>query len=119
MDDQISQQLQQKLVEFQQLQKQAQTIAQQRLQFELQLKETEKALAELSKLKDNDVYKSVGAFLIKSETEDVKAELEERKETFEVRVKSFKTQEERYTEKLKSMKTDIESQLKGFTPTAG
>ncbi len=116
----IPQELEQQLVQFQQLQKQAQTIAQQRIQFEIQLKETEKALGELEKLGEKpEIYKSVGAFLIKSEKEPVKSELEEKKETLGVRIKTFKSQEEKFTEKLKTMKAEIEGQLKGFTPTAG
>jgi prefoldin beta subunit len=117
---QIPKEMEQQLVQFQQLQKQAQTFAQQRLQFEIQLKETEKALSEIEKLEAKpEIYKSVGAFLIKSEKEPIKKELEEKKETLGVRIKTFKSQEEKYTEKLKTMKTDIESQLQGFTPTAG
>jgi prefoldin beta subunit len=117
---QIPKQLEQQLVQFQQLQKQAQTFAQQRLQFEIQLKETEKALSEIEKLGAKpEIYKSVGAFLIKSEKEPIKKELEEKKETLGVRITTFKSQEEKYTEKLKTMKTEIESQLQGSPPTAG
>ncbi len=109
--------LEKQLYEFQQLQKQAQTIASQRLQFELQLKETEKALKEIDTLgPDPEIYQSVGAFLIKAEKEPVKKELEEKKETLEVRVKTFKNQEQKYTEKLTTMKTEIEGQIKGYTP---
>ncbi len=117
---QIPQKLEQQLLQFQQLQKQAQAIAQQRLQFEIQLKDAEKALEELEKAKlKAEIYKSVGAFLIRADKEDIKKELEERKETLQIRIKTFKSQEEKYTEKLKEMKADIEGQLKGFTPTAG
>jgi prefoldin beta subunit len=117
---QLPKNLEQQLLQFQQLQKQAQTISQQRLQFEIQLKETEKALSELGKLGEKpEIYKSVGAFLIKAEKDPVEKELGEKKETLEVRIKTFKSQEEKYTEKLKSMKAEIESQLQGFTPTAG
>jgi len=116
----MPQELEQQLMQFQQIQKQAQTIAQQRLQFEIQLKETEKTLNELEGLGESpDIYKSVGTFLIKSKKEPLTKELKERKETLAIRIKSYKSQEDKVTEKLKSMKTDIEKQLKGFTPTAG
>jgi len=117
---QIPKQIEQQLMQFQQLQKQAQTVSQQRLQFEIQIKETEKALGELEKLTDNqDVYKSVGAFLIKTDSEPMKTELAEKKETLEIRIKTFKGQEEKITEKLKSMQSEIEGQLKNITPQAG
>lgn len=118
--NQIPKGVEQQLMQFQQLQKQAQTIAQQRLQFEIQLKETEKALQELDKLGEKpEVYKSVGAYLLKSEPAPVKQELEERKETLGIRITSFKKQEEKYTEQLNKMKTDIEKQLQGLNPAAG
>jgi len=118
---QIPKDLEEQLIQFQQLQKQAQGISQQRLQFEIQLRETEKALGELEKLgEDAEIYKSVGAFLIRSEKEPAKKELEERKETLQVRIKTFKNQEEKYTEKLRAMRAEIENRLKGATsPTAG
>jgi prefoldin beta subunit len=116
----IPPQLEQQLVQFQQIQKQAQTIAQQRLQFEIQLKEAEKALNELTKLGEKpEIYKSIGALLIKSDKEPIKKDLEEKKEALEVRIKTFKSQETKITEKLKTMKAEIESQLKSFTPAAG
>ncbi|RMF88839.1 MAG: prefoldin subunit beta [Methanobacteriota archaeon] len=116
----IPKNLEQQLLQFQQVQSQAQAIVQQRLQLELQLRETERALEEMAKLDEKaEVYKSVGAYLIRSEKEVLTKELEEKKETLEVRIKTFKKQEEKYTEQLKSMKTDIEGQLKGFQPSAG
>ena len=117
---QIPKEIEQQLMQFQQLQKQAQAISQQRLQFEIQIKETEKALAELGKLGETqDVYKSVGAFLIKTGAEPVKTELEEKKETPEIRIKTFKGQEKKITEKLKTMQTQIAGKLKGYTPQPG
>ena len=117
---QIPKEIEQQLMQFQQLQKQAQAISQQRLQFEIQLKETEKALGELGKLGETqDIYKSVGAFLIKTDAEPIKTELEEKKETLGIRIKTFKGQEKKITEKLKTMQSEIEGKLKGYTPQAG
>ncbi len=69
---QIPKEIEQQLIQFQQLQKQAQAVSQQRLQFEIQLKETERALGELEKLSEtHEDYKSVGPFLIKTDAEPV------------------------------------------------
>ncbi len=111
--DRLSPQLKQEILQIQQLQQQAQVMVQQRLQMELQLKETEKAVEELSKLKDtSEIYKNIGTLLIKSEKKDVSEELAEKKETLELRIKTFKKQEERIEGKLKEMQTKIQDALK-------
>lgn len=111
--DRLSPQLKQEILQIQQLQQQAQVMVQQRLQMELQLKETEKAVEELSKLKDtSEIYKNIGTLLIKSEKKDVSEELAEKKETLELRIKTFKKQEERIEGKLKEMQTKIQKALK-------
>ena len=87
--DRLSPKLQQELLQFQQIQQQAQMIVQQRLQMELQLKETEKAIEEVSKLKGTpEIYKNIGPLLIKSSKKDVSEELAEKKETLELRIKT-------------------------------
>ncbi|MFQ6136180.1 MAG: prefoldin subunit beta [Candidatus Hydrothermarchaeales archaeon] len=111
--DKLSPRMRQQLLQFQQLQQQGQMIIQQRIQMELQLKETEKTLEEVSKLgKSSEIYKNIGALLIKSEKTSVSEELEERKETLELRIKTLKKQEERIQQKLKEMQAKIQEDLK-------
>ncbi len=118
--DRLSPQLKQEILQIQQLQQQAQVMVQQRLQMELQLKETEKAVEELSKLKDtSEIYKNIGTLLIKSEKKDVSEELAEKKETLELRIKTFKKQEERIEGKLKEMQTKIQDALKTQSSALG
>jgi prefoldin beta subunit len=107
--EQLSPQLQHQLAQFQQLQQQAEAIATQRLQMELQLKEVTRALEEVQKLgEDAEVYKSVGNLLIKSEKGNVEAELKERKETLELRINTLKRQEEKVTSRLKELQAKIQ-----------
>lgn len=118
--DRLSPQLKQEILQIQQLQQQAQVMVQQRLQMELQLKETEKAVEELSKLKDtSEIYKNIGTLLIKSEKKEVSEELAEKKETLELRIKTFKKQEERIEGKLKEMQTKIQDALKTQSSALG
>ncbi len=118
--DSLSPQIQQELMQFQQLQQQVQVLAQQRMQMELQLKETEKAIEELSKLKGKpEIYKSIGTLLIKSDKENVSTELAEKKDTLELRIKTFKKQEERLQEKLKEKQAKIQEALKSQSPILG
>ena len=67
----VSPQLKNQLVQFQQLQGQLQAIANQRMQVELQLKDIESTLEELGKFSDSaELYKNVGSLLVKAEGKD-------------------------------------------------
>lgn len=111
--EQIPPRIQNQLLQFQQVQQQAQAIATQRFQLELQLKEVERSLGEVSKLDNKaEIYKSVGAILIRSNTPAIKEELVEKKETLELRIKTLKRQEEKIQQRLKEMQDKIREELK-------
>ncbi len=106
----LPKELQHTLAQFQQVQQQAEAIATQRLQLEVQLKDVEKALEEVEKLpEDGEVYKVVGNLLVKSEKGKVEAELRDRKETLELRVKTLKKQEEKVATRLKELQQKIQA----------
>ena len=121
--EQLPPQLQHQLAQFQQLQQQAEAIATQRLQMELQLKEVTRALEELQRLgEDAEVYKSVGNLLVRSEKGSVEAELKDRKETLELRISTLKRQEEKVTSRLKELQAKIQDAIRSRaarTPGAG
>ncbi len=101
------------------MQQQAQAIASQRLQMELQMKEAERALEEIEKLGENaEVYKSIGNILIKSEKAKVGEELKERKETLDLRIKTLQRQEEKIQTKLKEMQAQIQEEFKSVKQSA-
>ena len=103
----ISPQLQNQIAQFQQLQQQLQAVSSQKLQMCAQIKEIERTISELDKA-TGDVYKNVGSLMIKVDNKDsVKAELEEGKETMEVRVKSMERQEVALREKYESMQESL------------
>lgn len=102
-------QIQNQLAQLQQIQQQAQAIMQQRGQVEMVLRETDRALEELKKAgEDETVYKAAGELLIKAKKEDVVKELEEKKDSLDVRLKSLSRQEER----IQSRFTQLQDQLK-------
>lgn len=106
-------QLRHQLAQFQQTQQQAQMLMTQRQQLELLLKETERALEELGKLKEDAVvYKSVGTILIKSEKDELQKSLEEQKETLDLRIKTLERQEERVVQRLREMREKLEEALR-------
>jgi len=103
---------QQGLLELQAFQQQMQTVLIQKESLNIQNMEIDKALEELEKVKNEDVFKAVGPILIKSEKEKLKKELKERKETIDLRLKSLQKQENRLKEKLEECQEKLEESLK-------
>jgi prefoldin beta subunit len=107
-------QLQEQLVRLQQLQQTLQSVASQKQQVELELSETDKALAELEKSTDDTpVYKSVGAILVKSNRQTLLTELKERKDLMTTRVTVLGKQEDRTRERLKEVQDKLQERLRG------
>ncbi len=119
MSAELPPQIQNQIAQLQQLQQQAQALAVQRSQLELALNEADQTLAELDKLDDAAVvFKTVGTILVKSNREDVKTELREKKETYGVRLKSLERQEERVQTRFKQLQDQLKKALGGGTPQA-
>jgi prefoldin beta subunit len=109
----VSPQLQEQLTRLQQLQQTLQIVITQRQQLDLELAETERALAELDKLSDTSIiYKSIGALLVKTDRQTVLKELQERKELLNTRISVLARQEERARSKVKELQQKIQDRLK-------
>jgi prefoldin beta subunit len=105
-------QIQNQLAQLQQVQQQAQALLQQKGQVEMMLRETERALEELKKTpEDAEVYRAAGELLIKAKREDVLKDLEEKKDNFDVRLKSLSRQEERIQQRFTQLQDSIKSAL--------
>ncbi len=118
--EELSPQLKQKFAQFQQMQQQAQAIATQRAQMELQLKDVERTLKSVEGLAGNaELYRSAGSILIRSTKDEVTKELADRKETLDLRIKTLLRQEERFQEKLKQMQEDLQKALGASGAAAG
>ena len=111
----MSKQLQDQINRLQQMRMQLQMIAQQRQQLEMRLKETEEALEELEKIDDKTpVYKSIGSLLVKTKGKsEVKKELKENKDSFELRKSTLEKQEGRTKEKLNELQSKVQNSLSG------
>ena len=116
----MNEEMQGKLMQFQQLQQQIQVIASQKYQVDIQIAEIEKTLEELDKLtKDATVYKSVGSLLMTVDNKDtLKSELEEKKETLDIRAKTLGNQEKSLRERHQELQDELTSAL-SQTPQAG
>jgi len=109
----ISQEMQGKIMQFQQIQQQIQVIAQQKYQIDVQVTEIEKTIEELSKLKKGaEIYKSVGSILMKcDDKEGLVKELEEKKETLDIRVKTLGNQEKTLREMHQNLQKELTEAL--------
>lgn len=109
----IPKQLQDQIEHFQALQNQVMMLSQQRQQYEAQTKELERANTALAGLSDDaTVYKSVGAFLIKTPGKvDAVKEISDESETLGVRLKNVERQESRLKEQVTELQSKIENGL--------
>ena len=117
--DEISPKLQNQIAQFQQLQQQLQTVMSQKIRMDSMLKEMEMTIEELKKAQaDAVVYKSVGSLMIKvGDTQALLKDIEEDKETAEIRVKSLDRQEKMLKEKFQSVQEQLNRAL-GTSPRA-
>jgi prefoldin beta subunit len=74
--------------------------------FQMELSETESAMEELKKSKD-EVYKIVGQLMLRSEKSKLNDELENKKKIIDLRLKSLDKQEKIFAEKLDKLKKDF------------
>lgn len=106
-----------KLVEFERNRSQLLGISAQKQQMQIQSMTLKQALDELAKTKEKKVYKAVGNILIQSDTIKVKKELEEKKSSVDLRLKTIQKQEDSLINKLNKLKSEIESSQKPVTET--
>ncbi len=116
MSGELPPQVQNQIAQLQQVQQQAQALAQQKNQLEIMIKESDMALFELEKI-DNDVpvFKNVGTFLIKADKDKTVEDLKEKKETLDLRLQTIKRQEERIQKRF----TQLQEQLKTSVGSPG
>ncbi|MCI4320796.1 MAG: prefoldin subunit beta [Thermoplasmata archaeon] len=105
--------LQNDLKQFQRLQQDLSNVAQQRMQFDLKLREAVHTLDELKTLaEDTPIYRPIGGLLVKSKGRaEVEELLSEEKETLEVRLKALERQEGHLKEKYSQMQKDLTEAL--------
>ncbi len=103
----VSSQSQQLLEQAQIFQQELQTLMSQKATLTIEIGDIKRALDEIEKTDEKEVYKISGSILIKSGTEKVKRELEEKKELLEVRITSIEKRESKIKEKMEELKEKI------------
>lgn len=117
MSSELPPQIQNQLAQLQQLQQQAQALAAQKNQIDINLKETELAIEELEKLDaDAVVYRAIGDLLIKTERDKTKESLIEKKDTLSMRVQTLARQEERIQKRFQQLQEQLKQAI--GTPAA-
>lgn len=111
MAEKIPKEMQDKIAELQLLQQRLNLFANQKQVFQIQQIEVESALKELEKAK-SPVYKLVGEILIEKSPEDLKKELEEKKNDVDIRIKSLEKQEEKTKERALELQKEVTDKLK-------
>lgn len=89
------------------LQQQLQNIMAQKEAMGVQVLEIKRALDELEKSKEKEVYKIAGPILIKSGKADVLKDLKERDEAFDLRLKQFEKEEKRIKLKIEELREKL------------
>jgi prefoldin beta subunit len=101
------------LAEAQAYQQQVQGILMQKENMSLQRSEIKKALDELDKSTETEIFKMSGPILIKAKKPDVKKELSEKEDLINIRIKSLEKTEKRAKEKLDELKEKLTREMSG------
>jgi len=110
----ISPKVQNQLAMLQQLQQQLQTVAAQKAQYEMAIRESRRAIEELKDLpEDVEVFNNVGTVMVQQKKEKVLAGLTEKVESLELRVKSLEKQEKAMQARFEQLSTQIKGVLEG------
>jgi prefoldin beta subunit len=111
--NELSPKVQNQIAQFQQLQQQLQAVLNQKFQMDAQLKEMQRTSEELGKSpEDVVIYKSVGSLMIRAESkESVLKEIDEDKETMEIRVKTLERQEKSLKDRYQVLQDQLNKAL--------
>ncbi len=103
---QIDKQDTKKIQELQFYERTLQNLIMQKQAFQLELLETERAISELSKSKE-DVFKLIGQIIIKADKEQTKKDLMKKKGLLSLRFDSIKKQEGELTKQIEILQKEI------------
>ena len=101
---------QENIKQLQVLEQSLHTVHRQRQQFQAQLIEVESALSEIDK--SSVTYKIVGNIMIAAKKEDLKKDLEEKKELFSARLKVLEKQEVKFREEAGKLQQQLMKEMK-------
>ena len=107
----LDKETQEKIQELQASEQTLQQMLMQKQAFQMELNETENALTEIVKAKD-DVFKIIGQIMIKSPKKEVEDGLKKKQELLSLRMKSIETQEETFLEQTNKLREEVMKKIK-------
>lgn len=102
--------VQEKIAQLQIMEQNLQSSLAQRQQFQGQLMEVESALKEIDKT--DKAYKIIGNIMVHSSKDDLKKDLNSKKDLMEIRIKTLEKQESQLQEKATHLKNEVMSGIK-------
>ena len=102
---------QQKIQELQGFEQTIQQLLIQKQAFQLELTETENAISEISKSKD-DIFKMTGNIMIKVEKKTVEKDLKKKQELLSLRLKSIEKQESELSKEVEKIREEVMKKIK-------
>jgi len=102
----INPETQEKIQQLQIFEQNVQNLLLQKQAFQFELTETENALDEIKKTKD-DVYKLIGQVMLKTSKAEIEKDLQQKKDLLNLRVKAIEKQETQLKEELEKIKQDV------------
>ena len=106
----VSKETEQKIGQLQMFEQSLQTFLGQKQQFQIQLVEIESALNELD---DADkAYKIIGNIMVESTKNELKSDLQSKKEMLELRIRTMEKQESQVRERASKLQSEILQKIK-------
>jgi len=107
----IDKETQEKIQELQGFEQTLNGLLMQKQAFQMEDTETDNALSEVSKAKD-DVFKLVGNIMVKTDKKKIEEELKKKQELIKLRLKSIESQETDLTTKAEELKKEVMAKIK-------
>jgi len=106
----LSKETEQKIGQLQMFEQSLQSFLGQKQQFQVQLVEIESALGELDN--SDKAYKIIGNIMVESNKNELKADLQSKKEMLELRITTMEKQELQVREKASKLQSEILKKIK-------
>jgi prefoldin beta subunit len=117
MDAEIPKQLQDKIMQFQNLQGQMQMVAMQKQQLFMQAADTENALKALEETPAGaKIYKAAGQLVVETQKDVTEKKLKEDKDLIDAKTKMIEKQEKKISEKLEELRTELQTMMRPTGP---
>ncbi len=120
MQTQIPPEIQHKIMQFQEIQERIRALITRKQQLEVELREVERTLDELKDINnETPIFKFTGRVLIRVSKENIVRELNDRKETLELHIKTLEKQEVQARKRFEELRQDLSQALAEFQVSGG